>query len=127
MAAASEFAKLLAFLEKVPAVNPRIGSGTSTNGLWWVKFSINIGHPLAWRVVQELGHILNYISLDEPLPSVFKPVSPPVYLNGGPTDFLSWIIESQSEAFTPDTCAEWLGGRMPSPVEQLAAWELAEE
>ena len=127
MAAASEFAKLVAFLEKVPAVSPRIGSGTSENGLWWVKFAINIGHPLAWRVVQEFGHVLNYLSVEDPLPTVFKPVSPPAYLNGGPRDFLSWVIESQSKAFTPDMCAEWLSGRVPSPVEELAAWELSEK
>jgi len=76
--------ELVTFLKKVPAVDPRFESGFFTNGCWRnMKFRIDIGHPLAWRVVQELGHILNFISLSEPLPTAFKPVSPPVYLNGG--------------------------------------------
>ena len=127
MAAATEFAELSAFLKKVPAVDHCVGSGRSETGLWWVKFSIDIEHPLAWRVVQELGHVLNYISIEEPIPTVFKPVSPPAYLNGGPKGFLSWVIESTEEAFTPAMCANWLSGRMPSPVEDVTAWELHEE
>ena len=51
-----------------------------------------------------------------------QPVSPPVYLNGGPKDFLSWVIESTTKAFTPTMCAEWLSGRMPSPVDDPASW-----
>ena len=122
MATPVEFAELLAFLKRVPAVDHRIGNGTFATNLWWVKFSIDIEHPLAWQVVQELGHVLNYLSIEEPLPTVFKPVSPPVYLNGGPKDFLSWVIESTVESFTPAMCAEWLSGRMPSPVDDLVAW-----
>jgi hypothetical protein len=51
-----------------------------------VKFAIDIEHPLAWSVVQELGHVLNYVSLEERLPTVFMPVSPPPYMNGGPDE-----------------------------------------
>lgn len=118
---------LVTFLKKIPAVDHRIGSGTSQSGLWWVKFGIDIEHPLAWRVVQELGHILNYVSVNEPLPTVFKPVSPPAYLNGGPKKFLSWVIESTSTSFTPALCAEWLEGRMPRPVDDLAQWIIEDE
>jgi hypothetical protein len=38
-------------------------------------------------VVQELGHVLNYVSVTEPLPTVFKPVSPPPYMNGDRRSF----------------------------------------
>jgi hypothetical protein len=58
-----------------------------------VKFSIDIGHPLAWHVVQELGHVMNYLSITDKLPTTFKPVSPPSHLNGGPRTFLAWVIE----------------------------------
>ncbi|MGE0400900.1 MAG: hypothetical protein AB7T06_29585 [Kofleriaceae bacterium] len=92
-----------------------------------MKFSIDIDHPLAWRVVQELGHVLNYLSLDERLPTVFKPVSPPVYLNGGPRTFLSWVIECDEPVFKPSNCAEWLEGRLPSPVDKRASWLLDED
>ncbi len=90
-----------------------------------MKFSLDTTHPLAWRVVQELGHVLNYLSNDERLPTVFKPVSPPPYLNGG-VEFLSWVIENQDASFTPARCAEWLRGRLPDPVTDPNAWEAGE-
>jgi hypothetical protein len=121
------FKPLLDFLSKVPAITGTIGSGVSPKGEWWVKFTVDITHPLAWNVVQELGFVLNYLSLDEKLPTVFKPVSPPPYINGGPQDFLSWLIECPSADFTPTTCAAWLEGRLPSPVEDLSQWQEAEE
>lgn len=114
---------LLAFLRRVPAIDPRIGHGES-EGLWWVKLVIDVRHPLAWRVVQELAHVLNYLSIDERLPVVFKPVSPPPYMNGGPEEFLSWVIEAQAADFMPATCAKWLEGRLPDPVEDPSTWEL---
>ena len=85
-------------------------------GLWWVKFHIDIEHPLAWRVVQELGHVLNYISLEDRL-TVFMPVSPPPYMNGGPREFLSWVIEAKDASYASAKCAEWLEGRLPRPVD----------
>ena len=93
------------------------------DGTWWVKFRIDIGHPLAWQVVQEMGYILNYISISEPLPTTFKPVSPPPYMNGGPKQFLSWVIESTAPEFNAAFCAEWLSGRMPSPVNDISLWD----
>ena len=73
--------------------------------------------------MQEMGHVLNYVSVEERLPTVFKPVSPPPYMNGGPDEFLSWVIECPNIEFTPDICAEWLEGRLPRPVEKLSEWE----
>jgi len=87
-----------------------------------VKLSIDIAHPLAWRVVQELAHVLNYLSVNIRLPTVFKPVSPPPYLNGGPKNFLSWVIECNDSEFSPADCAEWLSGRLPRPVMELKEW-----
>ena len=123
-----EFEKLLSFLEKLPAIElpagrKSIGCGDLENGNWWVKFAISTRHPLAWRHVQELGHVLNYMSIDERLPTVFMPVSPPPYMNGG-EEFLSWVLESKEADFTPDLCAEWLEGRLPHPVDDLAQWSL---
>ncbi|HKD60002.1 MAG TPA: hypothetical protein VKB47_06055 [Terracidiphilus sp.] len=83
------FQPLKEFLSRVPAINSSIGYGLDDDGYWWLKVSIDIDHPLAWNVVQELGHVLNYLSLNERLPTVFKPVSPPPYMNGGgPRDVL---------------------------------------
>jgi hypothetical protein len=124
MPAPPDFRALLDYLTKVPAIVPPIGSGVGDDALWWVKLVIDINHPLAWRVVQEFGHVLNYVSLDERLPTVFMPVSPPPYINGGPRDFLSWVIEARDADFTPADCAEWLEGRLPRPVDDLEKWKI---
>ena len=70
-----------------------------------------------------LGHILNYLSPNERLPTVFMPVSPPPYLNGG-VEFLSWVIECRDPNCTPSTIADWLIGRLPRPVEERDKWEM---
>lgn len=119
-----EFLKLLTFLGRVPSIGgSRFGCGRLSDGNWWVKFTIDLEHRLAWSTVQELGFVLNYVSLKEPLPTVFKPVSPPPYLNGGP-EFLSWVIESTAVDFSPDLAAEWLEGRLPRPVEDASQWPI---
>jgi hypothetical protein len=91
-----------------------------------MKFSLDTTHELAWRVVQELGHVLNYISVEERLPTVFMPVSPPPYMNGG-VEFLSWVIEAKDSGFRPGDCAKWLEGRLPRPVTDLNAWRLDDD
>jgi hypothetical protein len=121
-----KFQRLLSFLERLPAIDlpagrKSIGCGDSENGAWWVKFRIDTKHKLAWRHVQELGHVLNYLSIDERLPTVFMPVSPPPYLNGG-EECLSWVIESTKPGFTPNLCAQWLEERLPKPVDDPQEW-----
>jgi len=118
-----DFNTLESYLDRVPAITGPIGRGRFENGNWWVKFAIDIDHPLAWHVVQELGCVLNYLSIQERLPTVFMPVSPAPYLNGGPRDFLSWVIESTDPKFKPGTCKKWLEGRLPQPVDDLSAWD----
>lgn len=121
------FLPLTELLSRIPAVSGSIGSGFAEQGHWWVKFSIDIDHPLAWNVVQEMGHVVNYVSLEEKLPTVFMPVSPPPYMNGGPRDFLSWIIECKDKEFSPADCAEWLEGRLPRPVEDPTLWNVGND
>ena len=119
----SDHTPLLDYLRRVPGIDPRMGQGTEGD-LWWVKLIIDVRHPLAWRVVQELAHVLNYLSVEERLPAVFKPVSPPPYMNVGPEEYLSWVIESHAPEFTPAMCLEWLEGRLPRPVDDLTEWNL---
>lgn len=126
------FHKLIAYLARVPAVATNEtrhgGFGTGLDGgTWWLKFSLDLDHPLAWNVVQEMGHVLNYLSVEEKLPTTFKPVSPPPYMNGGPREFLSWLIECPLERMEPDKAAEWLEGGLPRPVDDLAEWDDGEE
>jgi hypothetical protein len=126
MAEDNLFVPLKNYLATVPSISD-ISTGFSDDGYWWVKFTIDIGHPLAWSIVQELGHVLNYVSLEERLPTVFMPVSPPPYMNGGPRDFLSWVIESKSKDFKPENCATWLADRLPQPVSDIERWRIEED
>jgi hypothetical protein len=125
------FVKLLAFLARIPAVQTNetpwggFGTGSDESG-WWVKLSLDIDHPLAWNAVQEIGYVLNELSLYERLPTVFKPVSPPPYLNGGPRDYLSWVVECRDKTMKPGTIADWLEGRLPQPVDDVSAWQMDE-
>lgn len=114
MTADPDLEVLVTFLQRVPGIVGTIGNGRLDDGLWWVKFGIDIDHPLAWNVVQEFGCVLNYLSVNERLPTVFMPVSPAPYLNGGPRQFLSWVIESRSNDFSAADAAKWLEGRLPT-------------
>ena len=118
------FSPLTEFLEKTPAVLPGFAVGCDDAGLWWIKFRIDVDHHLAWNLIQELGCVVNYISIDERLPTAFYPISPAPYMNGGPRDFLSWIIESKSEEFLPGDLREWLAGRLPDPIDDLEQWNI---
>jgi hypothetical protein len=117
-----DFASLEGFLSRVPSVTGAIGKGRLDDGNWWVKFSLDLEHRLAWHVVQELGHVLNHLSLNERLPTVFMPVSSAPYLNGGPREYLGWVIESKTPSFKPAHCAKWLEERLPNPVHDEASW-----
>jgi hypothetical protein len=117
------FATLEGFFKRMPAIEESIGKGHFDDGGWWVKFSIDISHPLAWRVVQELAYVLNELSIFERLPTTFKPVSPPPYLNGGPEDYLRWVIECSDKNFRPGTVMKWLESRLPNPVDDPTQWE----
>lgn len=116
------FNTLESYLMQIPGVFNPVAHGNDPDGQWWVKFSIDIENQFAWQVVQELGYVLNYLSVNERLPTVFKPVSPPPYLNGGPKEFLSWVVECSDKDFKPGTVAKWLEARLPQPVNDLEQW-----
>jgi hypothetical protein len=96
----------------------------SDDGFWWVKFQLDITHELAWNAVQEISYVVNNVSINEKLPTEFYPTSPPPYMNGGPEDFLSWVIETKDPEFKPGTLMKWLEGRLPNPVDDLTQWEM---
>lgn len=104
-----------------------IAEDAAAGGRWWVKLTIDIRAHMAWHVVQELGHVLNFISLNERLPTVFKPTSAPPYLNGGPDAFLGWVIESTADDVDPGYVAEMLEGRLPKPVDDIGEWPRCED
>lgn len=112
---------LITFLSRIPGVKV-LSSDVTPDHRWWVKLVIDTDSELAWHVVQELGCVLNYLSIEERLPTVFMPVSPAPYLNGGPRDYLSWVIESRVPNVDPLWIAETLEGRLPRPVDDLSQW-----
>ena len=114
--------KLVAYLDLIPSVKVISFEGTP-DAFWWVKLEIDIAHSLAWNVVQDLGYVLNYLSVEEKLPSVFMPVSPPPYMNGGPRYFLAWVIESKYNYIDPSWVTGVLEGRLPRPVENIDQWD----
>ncbi|MEO8287309.1 MAG: hypothetical protein ABI670_12865 [Chloroflexota bacterium] len=114
-------ARLYALLESIPAVDT-VAVSEATDPYWWAKFTIDIESPIAWHVVQELGSLLNYLSLTERPPTVFKPVSPPPYMNGGPDEYLSWVIEATLPFADARYVAELLKGRLPDPIDDEDAW-----
>lgn len=118
----SSFQSLISFLSKIPSIRSEILHGFYDDKNWWVKFSLDIENRLALNVVQELGHLFNYLSLEERLPAMFYPVSAPPYMNGGPSEFLYWVIESKDSSFSPDKAREWLEGRLPNPVDSIDEW-----
>ena len=113
--------KLVDFLNRIPSVRV-ISSSKPSEPQWWVKLDIDIEAEVAWQVVQELGFVLNYISLRERLATVFMPVSPPPYLNGGPKEYLSWAIEAAVPFVDPATIAEQLEASLPNPVDDISQW-----
>jgi hypothetical protein len=118
----AELLELAVLVSNIPAV--RVLSRSEGQAVWWIKLVIDIHDPLAWRVVQELGHLLNFISFDQRLPTRFYPVSPPPYMNGGPAEFLAWIIAAAKPDVPPRTIQAVLEGRLPRPVTSTEAWEL---
>lgn len=113
--------ELISLLNRIPSI--KVFSGDQdVDGFWWVKFSINIEHKLSWNVIQELGHIVNYVSVTERLPTIFYPVSPPPYMNGGPGKYLLWVIENKDKSFSTGDLKDWLEARLPEPIDDEGKW-----
>ena len=121
------FERLYQFFSQIPSVqeNRIVAHGADGKDAWWFKFHINIEHDLAWQTVQELGHVLNYLSTNERLPTQFFPVSPPPYMNGEPKEFLAWVIQCNHPDFTPDVVCDWLEARLPNPVDDESQWKVS--
>ncbi len=68
--------QLQEYLSQIPGLD--IFSASEPNDArWWFKLQIDIESTIAWHVVQNLAFVLNEISIFEPLPTTFKPTSPP--------------------------------------------------
>lgn len=123
-----EFHRLVEFFSKMPAVQADRILGYAFDDeqkiAWWFKFKIHHQHPLAWQTVQELGHVLNYLSTNERLPTQFLPVSPPPYMNGDADAFLAWVIQCNHADFPPDVICDWLEARLPKPIDDENAWKI---
>jgi len=117
--------KIKGLLTRIPCVNS-VATSNFGESFWWLKFSIDIKSAIAWTVVQELGHILNYLSVNDKLPTIFYPASPPPYMNGGPEDFLSWVIEPTIPFADTNIIFDHLHGRLPEDYDKEESWRLGD-
>ena len=115
--------KIRDLLRSIPGIG-HVGISEPGTAYWWLKFDIDIKSKIAWQIVQELGHILNYLSVDDKLPTRFYPVSPPPYMNGGAEDFLSWVIEPSIPYVDPHHIYAFLNGRLPENYDKEESWLL---
>lgn len=118
--------KLADLIQSLPGVQPHVGRSKADDYLWWIKFSLDRNHPLVWHVIQRLGFVLNYISLESRLDVTFRPVSPPPYLNGGP-EFLGWVIESTKRYVNPETVRKVLRLELPEKISSEKEWREYDE
>lgn len=109
------------FVSQIPGVDV-ISISEPDESRWWVKLQIDINSKTAWPVVQNLAYVLNELSVSEKLPTTFKPTSPPPYLNGGPDEFLFWVIEADIPFLDPRVITAYLKQRLPDPVADEQAW-----
>lgn len=89
-----------------------------------MKFSIDVKHEVAWRGRTGARARLELSFFGRKTAYRVHAGFPFAYLNGGPRDYLSWVIESKDKDFAPATCAEWLEGRLPRPVSDLKQWSI---
>ncbi len=109
------------FIDQIPSVEV-LSTSEPNEGRWWIKLQIDINSKTAWHVVQNLAFVLNEISVTETLPTTFKPTAPPPYLNGGPEEFLFWVIEADIPFLDPGVINAYLQQRLPDPVTDESAW-----
>lgn len=114
----ADFAPMQALLERIPGV-AYLGSGGSVPDGWWVSLDIDVEHPLAWQVVQQLSHVLNFLAREEDWPTILTPIAPTTI--GGPKTSLSWAIDVGPD-YPPAECARQLQAVLPDPVEDENEW-----
>jgi hypothetical protein len=113
------------FIGRIPSVlwvSGGSSEGDDEDGWWWVKFQIEVAHPCAWLVVQQFAHVVNDLSINTRLPAVFYPVSPPVLANGGPAEFLSWVIEVTNPPFDPNEIIRHATPYFPKDIADPEEW-----
>ncbi|MEM8706317.1 MAG: hypothetical protein AAGE98_07665 [Actinomycetota bacterium] len=111
------FTTLVDYVGRLPAVRGRVSTSAdaiSTTG-WWVSFRLDVDDPLAWRSIQEVGHALNGV-VGDGVDVWFGPTSTGPW-QGGPRDFLDWVICSPDGATRPGTVAKRLADAIPEPFD----------
>jgi len=115
---------LVRLLKKLPGVRGSVGMSELGDVFWWAKFSIDLKHPLAWHVIQRLAFVLNYYSIEQKFDCKFYPASPPPDLNGGPHEYLSWVIEARVGCVDPHPIVKVLRAALPRTLSDTKMWKL---
>jgi hypothetical protein len=114
--------RLAKLIGTLPGVKGPVAHNASDQWFWWVKFTIDTRHALAWHVIQRLGYVFNYYSIEQHFDTKFMPVSPPPDLNGGPRQYLSWVVEATLGFYDPGPSMEALRRELPQNVKSKAEW-----
>jgi hypothetical protein len=111
---------LARYLHSIPGVTI-VGGGEDETG-WWIGLNIDHRRKAAWNIVLELAHILNSFALNDPLPTVFRPVAPPPQGDNEDLAHLGWVIGCNNSRFRPEECATILRQWGPGPATEEKAW-----
>ena len=109
------------FVSHLPGIR-WVSSKVAENGWWYVKFSLDLNTKSSWHVVQGLAYVLNNLSLNESLPTVFFPTSSPPDMNGGPNDHLYWVIEPRNNDVDPSDILAALYSTFEFEVDSEEGW-----
>jgi hypothetical protein len=115
------FNKLNTLLLSIPCVKS-VDCYDEMEDLWSCHIRMDLTHEIVWHLIQGIAFVINDTSITGKLPATFYPTSPPPYLNGGPYNYLHWIIRSESPEFIPDYCCEWFINRFPNNPEFNESW-----
>ena len=115
-----EFLEMIGLLSKAPAIS--YGDSTATigpDGEWSITFSIDIDHPVGWRVVQKFADLLN-----DPIESggiaMFHPSPRDEFC---PDGRMRWVIGGHTSRIAPKEFALMLYSGLPHPLHDVRVWQ----
>ena len=108
--------RLITLLDQLPCLD-NFDSGEAESQCWWISFELDTGSPIAWRVVRELGLLLNTRCSSKLFCIVFKPLP-----HEGDCANVRWEICSTAPGLDPAEVARWLRENLPQPMNEESAW-----
>lgn len=114
-----EFFELIGLLVKTPSIS--YGDSAmliSDDGEWGISFSIDVDHPVGWKVVRKFADTLNDPSNNGGV-AMFYPSPTDEFC---PDGRMRWCIQGRMSRMAPKECACLLYSRLPHPVDEIDLW-----